>query len=482
MDWVGAAARESRISIVLSAFLLGAAACGTGSSTPTAPTTALSTPTPGSLTISGAKSTNGVGTSQQLTATFKSSGGATSDVTAAATWLSDAPAVARVTSAGLVTTVALGTATVTATYQGQSGTARVSVATGSGPIAGCAELSGSGSYTLPADIPHPAYPCLSFTDGGSGQLDCAGHDLGSLSLANIQNFTVRNCLMHGSVTNGTQRTGLNVRNAMAIVVDASDVQGFLAVQSCVACIFSNNTFALPLGVGAESSVVVLFEGQNNQVVRNTVDGGWDGNVATWGKQGADDGILIQNEANILIEDNVVRRVYDAGIEATTYPQTMAVPVTATIRNNRIDHAGFTGIGGYYVAGWENSVFSGNIVSASPNLLTLVMNVAGAPEHGVTLRTMSLVNNQFVNNTLLNAVNLPPNYGGGQQPAAYINFQATLPGTISGNVFQNNNLGMTFAAPVLLPAGGFIDGGGNICQAGGSLTCAASARATFRSPR
>jgi hypothetical protein len=62
-----------------------------------------------------------------LVATATYSDASTADVTAEATWTSSAPAKATV-SAGFVTGIAAGTATVTATYQGQSDTCAVTVA------------------------------------------------------------------------------------------------------------------------------------------------------------------------------------------------------------------------------------------------------------------------------------------------------------------------------------------------------------------
>jgi hypothetical protein len=66
------------------------------------------------------------GTSQQLTALATLSNNGTQDVTGSATWSSSNTAVATV-NAGLVTAVSIGSATVTATYGGQTGSASVSV-------------------------------------------------------------------------------------------------------------------------------------------------------------------------------------------------------------------------------------------------------------------------------------------------------------------------------------------------------------------
>lgn len=66
------------------------------------------------------------GTTQQLTATATLSNNGTQDVTGSATWSSSNTAVATVTG-GLVTGVSTGSATITATYGGQTGSASASV-------------------------------------------------------------------------------------------------------------------------------------------------------------------------------------------------------------------------------------------------------------------------------------------------------------------------------------------------------------------
>ncbi|WP_367139608.1 Ig-like domain-containing protein [Saccharothrix sp. HUAS TT1] len=67
------------------------------------------------------------GTAQQLVATATHSDGTSLPVTAVAAWSSSAPTIAAVTPAGVVSALAPGTAAITATYRGQSGTTQVTV-------------------------------------------------------------------------------------------------------------------------------------------------------------------------------------------------------------------------------------------------------------------------------------------------------------------------------------------------------------------
>ena len=75
-------------------------------------------PVPAAVTVS---------TTQQLQGIAIFADGGTQNVTAAATWLSSAPSVATVSSGGLVTAIGSGTATITVTYLGISGTSQITV-------------------------------------------------------------------------------------------------------------------------------------------------------------------------------------------------------------------------------------------------------------------------------------------------------------------------------------------------------------------
>jgi uncharacterized protein YjdB len=96
--------------------------------------------TAASVTVTPASPSIAAGATVQLTATVKAADGST--ITRPVTWSTSAPAVATVSTSGLVTGVAAGTATITATSDGQTGTATVTV-TQSTPPSG-ATLVGAG--------------------------------------------------------------------------------------------------------------------------------------------------------------------------------------------------------------------------------------------------------------------------------------------------------------------------------------------------
>lgn len=97
----------------------------------------------GSVTVSPATNALTVGATQQLTATVLDLHGVTL-TGRVVTWSSSNTAVATVDANGVVTAVAAGSATITATSEGQSGTATVTVASPSGTVEGTVTSGVSG--------------------------------------------------------------------------------------------------------------------------------------------------------------------------------------------------------------------------------------------------------------------------------------------------------------------------------------------------
>jgi len=97
----------------------------------TSGTTGASTAPVASVTVSPASVSLAVGATQPFTATLRDANG--NILTGrSVTWASSAPLVASVTGSGLVSGLLVGSATITATSEGQSGTAAVTVTTGTG--------------------------------------------------------------------------------------------------------------------------------------------------------------------------------------------------------------------------------------------------------------------------------------------------------------------------------------------------------------
>jgi len=306
--------------------------------------------------------------------------------------------------------------------------------------------------------------CVRF-DGNAGvTLDCQGHDLTSIRLNGVQDFTIRNCQAHlGDVHT------IEIVNSSRVTIENSDVLGQVFLDGSRQTLLRNSSFRMPVkppsSAGFVSCEVCFYGGSDNSLSGSTVDGGWDGNVTTtYQRQGVDDAVGTSNESRPTIVDNVIMNAFDAGIESSAN----AGPMTAAvIRNNQISHVGFTGIASFYIAGWQSSVFSGNTVSDAPSLLDF--DLSGASLAGVS--TSTLVDNVIESNTFRNPVPLPPLYGGRVTASMLIDFvTGGLSGTIANNVVRNNDFGTASPGPKLAPASGFVDGGGNVCSGSSILAC------------
>ena len=345
-----------------------------------------------------------------------------------------------------------------------------------GEITACGFYTGPGPFTVTADINSNFRPgCLSFQNNVAGQLDCQGHNAISISIGGAHGFAVRNCTLNvGSLQ------ALSVTDSDGVVLDNVNIAGFVTFRNASGLVLRNSTVQYPVTKAAPVSttvgaVVLIEDGHDNTLVHNTIIGGYDGNLATWGRQGSDDGILIGNdESNLVVQDNDIRDVFDAGIEVIA-----PGPHTIALVSNRITNAGYTGIGAYYVASWQNSTFRGNSISDTPSLLDFEVDREVQPNP-------IFVGNTFEGNTFRDPVRLPPTYGGPGFPQSMrILYTGAPPATIENNVIRNNDFGTASPGPYINPIDGFIDGGGNICAEPSSISCSGApgfhALRLFQSP-
>src|SRR5438094_9548933 len=111
-----------------------------------------------SLTISPATATIRVGQTLQLTATPKDSAGGTL-TGRMVTWTSGNPSVATISGSGLVAGVTAGSATITATSEGKSSTAALTVTTVRvASVASAAAAPTTASLTAVQTVPTTATP------------------------------------------------------------------------------------------------------------------------------------------------------------------------------------------------------------------------------------------------------------------------------------------------------------------------------------
>lgn len=136
--------RTSLLNVFVAAAAIIVSGCsGSNGVSPTAPTTSASV-------VSVAVNAAFMGSTVQLTATGHLADGTTRDVTTASTWESSNPQLAVISPAGVLTPVGKGDVDVRATYQGVTGSMRLSVAP---PTVTSIEITGAeamGSFQLVA--------------------------------------------------------------------------------------------------------------------------------------------------------------------------------------------------------------------------------------------------------------------------------------------------------------------------------------------
>jgi hypothetical protein len=282
-------------------------------------------------------------------------------------------------------------------------------------------VDNTGTLLLKQDLSGFDNFCLRFV-GGSGELNCLDHDVQGIDVTDVHGLTIRNCRMQGFSSTRSSDVTL-VGNVLT-----SD---------------SRKTVA---------TVVRFAEGMNNRVIDNTIDGSWRGQKYPFGgyPPGADDGIVIENDANLLIEGNTIRNIWDCGIERLG---NRTDPIT--IRNNDITNAAECGLGGWFSAGWRDSIIADNTVSNSGAFARIYFSAT--QNRGVDHITFR--NNVFENNRF----QYPSSMGVPSVSIDYATATARFPIDIGNNIFRNNDFGSDIPAPRLAPAGGFVDGGENVCH-------------------
>lgn len=441
-----------------------------------------------SLAVSGATSLTALGSASQLTATASLDGGSMQNVTAGAGWQTSNAAVATVSTTGLITAVAQGAATISATYQGRTASTTLSIAPSAPfPVSSCQAITASGVYSLAADILGAAPQCIRI-QAPNVDLECNGHavvDSGTAIaiLAPATNVTVNRC---GATATAQMGVGVDVESAQGVTISNSTIaspqyRGVIVNRSSNVNV-SNNAISgawgailvsasqftqvlnnqLSITASPSVSVVVLGTGgSHNAFSQNQISGA--------PAQATDDGILVNTEDSDLIDGNTMQNFYDAGFESVG-------PLTnTTIVGNTITNAGTAGIGAYWSTFWSGNTVAMNHISQSAQAINIAYDGILPPGEPQTplASTITFQNNTFLANVFDATVH---------QPAVLITL-AGIGGSTSGrplpqplvagnNVILDNVLPLTGQGPILLPISAFVDGGGNVCGAGGPLlTCA-----------
>ncbi|MFO0584778.1 MAG: hypothetical protein U0229_21100 [Anaeromyxobacter sp.] len=220
--------------------------------------------------------------------------------------------------------------------------------------------------------------------------------------------------------------------------------------------------------------------------RNRFDGGWDGTPFTPPLPPSgelDDAIVLGDSSDVVVRHNVMRDVWDVGVEWVGRIDRVVV------EENVIVNAGIAGVGGWYWASVTDSTFSRNLVLRAARMFQAYRTYGLRPAGWDAADAPADVAVQFRDNVFDGNVlrgQVLREYTGGAvtragfapitEQMAFSGALSTLPGEraptaaefeLTGNVFARNDFGAASPGPELgsLPfAGRVVDGGDNRCRA------------------
>ncbi len=352
-------------------------------------------------------------------------------------------------------------------------------------VSTCGEITSGGNYTLTQDLSSDQNTCIQIHDTNNVNLNCNGHSITStqnIEVANVQNLTIRNCVLEGS-NNGAYTVGAlyigdshsgviqnNTLRNIQLVFAATDNMQLTDNHLSDSFLTSYNSFGNHIinnsiinGPSTQIAVILLLHGHDNIISGNYINGGWDGvNHASNGDYaGADDGIVLEGESEDTISDNNILNNWDCGFETTDLIQNLR------ITNNHITNSGYCGIGAWHWSSWLNNIVDNNIVDRAPYLFVFFRTHAQSRPNFDPNEPIYFKNNQFTNNSFTNQTS--QSYVGPTQQYSSFFDLLTMPSEVSpsvlqlgDNLFQNNDFGINIPGPLLIPASIFVDGGGNRC--------------------
>jgi len=374
-----------------------------------------------SVTVAPAIASLLAGATLQFTATLKDSAGNTL-TGRSVTWASSAPAAATVSPVGFVTGFAAGAATISATSEGQSGSAALSVS-GQAPL----YTLGNGANYYVASTGSDANPCTAaapcYTLGRVSQLMGPGDNAHVAPGNYTWSYSSNRVSKSGTATApisyvSDTKWGAKITGAdcSPITNDGAYVQiiNFDVTGNCVQGITTNGSYSKIIGnrvhdmPGTQLTAAIVgdccsYSSTGIQIIGNVVD-----NIGPWGQVNQTHGIYIAS-ANAVVENNIVTRAASAciqtyhgathliisnntiancgkyGIQISADP-TVTINDYTTVNNNIIVNGGQYGIHEGYSLG-SHIVYSNNIVYNNP-----AGNISGTT--GVQSGTITLTSAQF----------------------------------------------------------------------------------------
>ena len=365
-------------------------------------------------------------------------------------------------------------------------------ASSSHQITACQNITTSGTYVVNRDLDDETEGCLTIENTKDIIIDCNNHTVfgaPAVKFTNVQNFSLKSCQLKKLTALGGQLYSLQIEkssygdisqndfgiNSYVELYDSNNIQFYenkinAYVQSFYGTynIFEKNTFVLPNPKGIISGSIVLQYGSHNIIRNNNIDGGAKGIFEN--QDGVDDGVVIMDEHDDIVDSNSIKNVWDCGIETT------GIISNTVFNNNSTTNSGLCGIGAWYFSSWLNNTVSNNIFenTQQPFLFFRSYGFRPAGFDNKKLFPADTVSyfkdNTFSKNIFKNPrstsyspyyidIGVPPALSGGVTGETMPQKSAFITGN---NIFSGNDFGLV--PPLSFsPKNIVVDGGGNVCR-------------------
>jgi hypothetical protein len=386
-------------------------------------------------------------------------------------------------------------------------------------ITACTTIAKPGTYDVKANLAgslvYGGPPCIVVRNTNNVILNCQDHVItafnAAIEVTGVNTYIVENCSLQqptqdgGPIaelltsSNGTFRGNtvaasgeagwLNIANSTNLTVQANTFNSYLSEAQSTGTEINKNSFDCAIQPSEPycGTLIALYDGSNNTVTNNTMNGETAVNAPYYSK-GSDDIVNVGDETSDVIQGNTMENVWDCAIEITG-------PISsATISQNTITNAATCAVGGWFYLGLSNSTIANNTVSGAGDLFDFYriggLRPAGAAYPGSPADTgIYFTNNTFQGNTLTNPYAKPGDFNTYipfDQNGTYLAYNGQVTGHdtvptpaqfhLGNNRFSGNDFGTIGAVylgqPIL--AGSVVDGGGNRCipftVPGYPLTC------------
>jgi parallel beta-helix repeat protein len=380
-------------------------------------------------------------------------------------------------------------------------------------VADCTDITSPGAYSFSADIVPASRTsaCLYVHDTHDVQIDCANHQLvgtdafNAMQIERVDHFSLKNCTINsswffllksswGSIANNTLTsssptwTGMSVNatNVDHIVFAHNTITGVYSERYADSGTISNNQISADPQKSAGAGIMTSIS-RHARVFENTIDGRWNGQLS---QLGFDDGIIIGDVSDAVLENNTISNVWDSGIEWVGSVN------DSIIRDNNVTNAAIAAIGGWYWTSVSNVQFVRNKGTAVGRMFYIFRYYGLRPARSDEQASLPAETEVRFRDNVFDGNLVIPKTGFSQQASTIAVFnkmnytdslsnivgERVIPDSafnIGNNVFRNNDFGGANALPPdfgsfdVVP-GVVIDGGGNKCVNGWGptypLTC------------